>query len=172
MNFSTIFILRPIGTALMALGLLLAGAVAYNFLPVAPLPSVDIPFIVVFASRPGADPETMATSIAAPLERHLGEIAGVTELTSTSAIGSTTIVLQFDVNRDIEGAAHDVQAAINAATVDLPSDLPGRPYYRKFNPAEAPILTIALTSAKRCRRVRCTMRRTPSSPSACRSWTG
>ena len=146
MNFSTIFILRPIGTALMALGLLLAGAVAYNFLPVAPLPSVDIPFIVVFASRPGADPETMATSIAAPLERHLGEIAGVTELTSTSAIGSTTIVLQFDVNRDIEGAAHDVQAAINAATVDLPSDLPGRPYYRKFNPAEAPILTIALTS--------------------------
>ncbi len=146
MNFSTVFILRPIGTALLALGLLLAGAVAYNFLPVAPLPSVDIPFIVVFASRPGADPETMATSIAAPLERHLGEIAGVTELTSTSAIGSTTIVMQFDINRDIEGAAHDVQAAINAATVDLPSDLPGRPYYRKFNPAEAPILTIALTS--------------------------
>jgi multidrug efflux pump len=145
-NFSTVFILRPIGTALLALGLLLAGAVAYNFLPVAPLPSVDIPFIVVFASRPGADPETMATSIAAPLERHLGEIAGVTELTSTSAIGSTTIVMQFDINRDIEGAAHDVQAAINAATVDLPSDLPGRPYYRKFNPAEAPILTIALTS--------------------------
>jgi multidrug efflux pump len=145
-TFSTVFILRPIGTALLALGLLLAGAVAYNFLPVAPLPSVDIPFIVVFASRPGADPETMATSIAAPLERHLGEIAGVTELTSTSAIGSTTIVMQFDINRDIEGAAHDVQAAINAATVDLPSDLPGRPYYRKFNPAEAPILTIALTS--------------------------
>ena len=147
MNFSTPFILRPIGTALLALGLLLAGAVAYNFLPVAPLPSVDIPFIVVFASRPGADPETMATSIAAPLERHLGEIAGVTELTSTSAIGSTTIVMQFDVDREIEGAAHDVQAAINAATVDLPSDLPTRPFYRKFNPAEAPILTVALTSA-------------------------
>ncbi len=145
-NFSTGFILRPIGTALLALGLLLSGIVAYNFLPVAPLPSVDIPFIVVFASRPGADPETMATSIASPLERHLGEIAGVTELTSTSAIGSTTIVCQFDVDRDIEGAAHDVQAAINAATADLPSDLPVRPFYRKFNPAEAPILTIALTS--------------------------
>ena len=147
MNFSTPFILRPIGTALLALGLLLAGAVAYNFLPVAPLPSVDIPFIVVFASRPGADPETIATSIAAPLERHLGEIAGVTELTSTSSIGSTSIVCQFDIDRDIEGAARDVQAAIIAATPDLPSDLPGRPYYRKFNPAEAPILTLALTSA-------------------------
>ena len=146
MNFSTAFILRPIGTALLALGLLLSGIVAYSFLPVAPLPSVDIPFIVVFASRPGADPETMATSIASPLERHLGEIAGVTELTSTSAIGSTTIVCQFDVGRDIEGAAHDVQAAIIAATADLPSDLPIRPFYRKFNPAEAPILTIALTS--------------------------
>ena len=146
MNFSTPFILRPVGTALLALGLLLSGIVAYNFLPVAPLPSVDIPFIVVFAGRPGADPETMATSIAAPLERHLGEIGGVTELTSTSAVGSTVIVCQFDVDRDIEGAAHDVQAAIIAATADLPSDLPTRPYYRKFNPAEAPILSIALTS--------------------------
>ena len=139
--------MRPIGTALLALGLLLAGAVAYNFLPISPLPSVDIPFIVVFASRPGADPETMATSIAAPLERHLGEIAGMTELTSTSAIGSTTIVCQFDIDRDIESAAHDVQAAIVAATPDLPSDLPTRPFYRKFNPAEAPILTLALTSS-------------------------
>ena len=146
MTFSTPFILRPVGTMLLALGLLLAGVVAYNFLPVAPLPSVDIPTIVVFAGRPGADPETMATSIAAPLERRLGEIAGVTEITSTSAIGSTTIVIQFDIDRDIEGAAHDVQAAINAATSDLPSDLPTRPYYRKFNPAEAPILTLALTS--------------------------
>ncbi len=146
MNFSTPFILRPVGTALLALGLLLSGIVAYSFLPVAPLPSVDIPFIVVFAGRPGADPETMATSIAAPLERHLGEIGGVTELTSTSAVGSTVIVCQFDVDRDIEGAAHDVQAAIIAATADLPSDLPTRPYYRKFNPAEAPILSIALTS--------------------------
>ncbi len=146
MAFSTLFILRPVGTMLLALGLLLAGAVAYNFLPISPLPSVDIPTIVVFAGRPGADPETMATSIAAPLERRLGEIAGVTEITSTSAIGSTTIVVQFDIDRDIEGGAHDVQAAINAAVTDLPSDLPTRPYYRKFNPAQAPIMTLALTS--------------------------
>ena len=147
MTFSTPFILRPVGTMLLALGLLLAGAVAYGFLPVAPLPSVDIPTIVVFASRPGADPETMATSIAAPLERRLGEIAGVSELTSTSSIGSSTLVIQFDIARDIEGAAHDVQAALNAATSDLPADLPTRPYYRKFNPADAPIITLALTSA-------------------------
>ena len=146
MNFSTPFIMRPIGTMLLALGLLIAGAVAYNFLPVAPLPSVDIPTIVVIAGRPGADPETMATSIAAPLERRLGEIADVTEITSTSAVGTTTIVIQFDIARDIEGAAHDVQAAINAATSDLPSDLPTRPYYRKFNPADAPIMSLALTS--------------------------
>ena len=149
MNFSTPFILRPVGTLLLALGLFVAGATAYNFLPVAPLPTVDIPFIVVSAARPGADPETMATSIAAPLERHLGEIAGVTEVTSTSQIGSTAIVIQFDINRDIEGAAHDVQAAINAATPDLPSDLPTRPFYRKINPAEAPIITLALTSNTR-----------------------
>ena len=112
----------------------------------APLPSVDIPTIVVFAAQPGADPETMAASIAAPLERHLGQISGVTEITSTSAIGSSTIVVQFDIDRAIDGAAHDVQAAINAAEVDLPTDLPTRPYFRKFNPAEAPIMTIALTS--------------------------
>lgn len=146
MSFSTPFILRPIGTALLALGLFLAGLVAVNFLPVAPLPSVDIPTIVVFAGRPGADPETMATSIAAPLERHLGEIPGVSEITSSSATGSTFIVIQFEIERDIEGAAHDVQAAINAATPDLPSDLPVRPYYKKFNPADAPIVTLALTS--------------------------
>ncbi|MBV9784793.1 MAG: efflux RND transporter permease subunit [Acidisphaera sp.] len=146
MGFSTPFILRPVATILLSLGLLLAGAVAYRFLPVAPLPSMDIPTIVVFASRPGADPETMATSVASPLERRIGEIAGVTEITSVSAIGSTSIVVQFDVDRNINGAAHDVQAAINAATADLPSDLPTRPYYRKFNPAEMPILTIALTS--------------------------
>ncbi len=146
MGFSAPFIRRPVATMLLALGLLLAGIVAYRFLPISPLPSVDIPTIVVFAGRPGADPETMATSIAAPLERRLGEIAGVTEITSTSAIGSTSIVIQFDIDRDIEGAAHDVQAAINAATSDLPSDLPTRPYYRKFNPADAPILTLSLTS--------------------------
>jgi multidrug efflux pump len=146
MNFSAPFIARPVATMLLSLGLLLAGVVAYRFLPVAALPSVDIPTIVVFAARPGADPETMANSIAAPLERRLGEISGVTEITSTSAIGNTSIVIQFDIDRDIDGAAHDVQAAINAATTDLPSDLPTRPYYRKFNPADAPIMTLQLSS--------------------------
>jgi multidrug efflux pump len=146
MGFSDVFIRRPIATLLLSLGLLLSGVVAYGFLPVAPLPSVDVPFIVVFASQPGADPVTMAGSIAAPLERHLGEISGVTEITSTSSTGSTSIVLQFDISRDIYSAAHDVQAAINASLSDLPSDLPSRPYFRKFNPAEAPIMTIALTS--------------------------
>ncbi len=146
MNFSTPFIRRPIGTLLLALGLLLAGLVAYRFLPVAPLPSVDIPTIVVFASRPGADPETMANSVAAPLERRLGEISGISEITSTSSIGSTTIVVQFDISRNVDSAADDVQAAINAALPDLPSELPNRPYFRKVNPADAPIMTIALTS--------------------------
>jgi len=146
MNVSALFIRRPVATFLLAFGLLLIGLVAVRFLPVAPLPSVDIPTIVVFAGRPGADPETMAASIAAPLERRLGEIPGVTEITSTSSTGSTSIVIQFDIDRPIDGAAHDVQAAINAAYTDLPSDLPTRPYYRKFNPAEAPILTLSLTS--------------------------
>ncbi len=146
MGFSAPFIARPVATILLSLGLLLSGIVAYRFLPISPLPSVDIPTIVVFAARPGADPETMANSIAAPLERRLGEIGGVTELTSVSSIGSTAIVIQFDIDRSIDGAAHDVQAAINAATSDLPSDLPTRPYYRKINPADTPILTLALTS--------------------------
>ena len=146
MNLSAPFIHRPVATFLLAIGLLLTGLVAVQFLPVAPLPSVDIPTIVVFAGRPGADPETMAASISAPLERRLGEIPGVTEITSTSSTGSASIVVQFDIDRPIEGAAHDVQAAINAAYTDLPSDLPTRPYYRKFNPAEAPILTLSLTS--------------------------
>ena len=147
MNFSAPFIARPVATILLSIGLFLSGAVAYRFLPVAALPSIDVPFIVVVAARPGADPETMANSVAAPLERRLGEIAGVTEITSTSSIGNTSVVLQFDISRNISGAAHDVQAAINAATTDLPADLPIRPYYRKFNPADAPILTIALSSA-------------------------
>ena len=146
MNVSAPFIRRPVATALLAVGLLISGIVGVRFLPVAPLPSVDIPTIVVFAGRPGADPETMAASIAAPLERRLGEIPGVTEITSTSSTGSTSIVVQFDVDRPIEGAANDVQGAINAAYDDLPSDLPTRPYYRKFNPAEAPVLTLSLTS--------------------------
>src|SRR5579875_1132450 len=146
MNVSAPFIRRPVATTLLALGLLLIGVVAVRFLPVAPLPSVDIPTVVVFAARPGADPQTMAASIAAPLERRLGEIGGVSEITSTNATGNTSIVVQFDIDRDIDGAAHDVQAAINAATTDLPSDLPTRPYYRKFNPAEMPVLTLSLTS--------------------------
>jgi len=146
MNFSAPFIARPVATMLLAIGILLAGGLAYRFLPVAPLPSVDIPTIVVFAGRPGADPETMANSVAAPLERRLGEIAGVTELTSLSAVGSTSVIVQFDVGKNLESAAYDVQAAINAALPDLPAELPQRPYYKKFNPAEAPILTLALTS--------------------------
>jgi len=146
MGISAPFIARPVATILLAIGILLSGIVAYRFLPVAALPSVDIPTIVVFASRPGADPETMANSVAAPLERRLGEISGVAEITSISSVGATSVVVQFDIDRDINGAAHDVQAAINAAITDLPSDLPTRPYYRKFNPADAPIMTIALSS--------------------------
>jgi hydrophobe/amphiphile efflux-1 (HAE1) family protein len=147
MGFSAVFIARPVATILLAIGLFLAGGLAYRFLPVAALPSVDIPTIIVFASRPGADPETMANSIAAPLERRLGEIGGVTEITSISAIGYTTIVIQFDLSRDIHSAGSDVMAAINAATADLPSDLPIRPFYKKLNPAEAPVMTLALSSA-------------------------
>ena len=148
MNFSAPFILRPVGTALLALGLLIAGIVAYRFLPVAPFPNTDLPAIVVFASRPGADPATMASSVAAPLERRLGLIAGINEMTSISAQGATSIVLLFDVNRSVVGAAHDVQAAINAALTDLPADMPAAPYYKRFNPAAAPILTLTLTSRR------------------------
>src|SRR5450631_3760539 len=147
MGFSSFFIVRPIATMLLAIGLFISGGIAYQFLPVAALPSVDIPTIVVFAARPGADPETMANSVAAPLERRLGEIPGVTEITSTSSVGYSAIVIQFDLAREIHSAASDVMAAINAASADLPTDLPIRPYYRKFNPAEAPIMTLALSSA-------------------------
>jgi multidrug efflux pump len=146
MGLADIAIRRPIATILLALGLMLGGGVAYRFLPVSSLPRVDIPVIVVFAHRPGADPETMANSIAAVLERHLGTIPGVTEITSTNTTGSSNIVIAFDIDRDINAAAHDVQAAINAAVADLPGDLPTRPFYRKFNPADAPIMTLALTS--------------------------
>ena len=146
MNISAPFIRRPVATFLLAIGLMLCGLAAVRYLPVAALPAVDFPVIVVIAGRPGADPETMAASIAAPLERRLGEIPGVSEITSTSSTGSTSIVIQFELDRKIEDAAHDVQAAINAAYSDLPSDLPVRPFYRKFNPADAPILTLALTS--------------------------
>jgi len=145
-NFSWPFIRRPIGTTLMAIGLFLVGAIAYAFLPVASLPSVEFPTINVSASRPGADPNTMAATVAAPLERRLGEISGVTELTSTSSLGNSRITVQFDLSRSIEGAARDVQAALNAALSDLPGDLPTLPTFRKANPAAAPILILALTS--------------------------
>ena len=146
MNPSRLFILRPVGTTLLAIGLLLLGIAAYRALPVASLPTIELPTIRVSAGRPGADPETMAATVAAPLERRLGEIAGVTELTSTSNVGSTSISIQFDLNRRIDGAARDVQAAINAAANDLPGDLPQVPTFRKFNPASAPVLIVALTS--------------------------
>jgi multidrug efflux pump len=146
MNFSYPFIRRPIGTSLLAIGLFLVGAIAYHFLPVASLPSVDFPTIRVSASRPGADPAVMAATVAAPLERRLGEIAGVTEITSTSSLGSTSITVQFDLGRGIDRAARDVQAALNAALSDLPGDLPSLPTFRKVNPAASPVLIIALTS--------------------------
>ncbi|MCK9907938.1 efflux RND transporter permease subunit [Microbacteriaceae bacterium K1510] len=146
MNFSGPFIRRPIGTTLIAIGLFLVGAVAYAFLPVASLPSVELPTIHVSANRPGADPNIMAATVAAPLERRLGEIAGVTELTSQSSLGATSITVQFDLSRSVEGAARDVQAALNAALSDLPGDMPTLPTFRKMNPAAAPILILALTS--------------------------
>ena len=146
MNFSLPFIRRPVGTALLAIGLFLVGFVAYQFLPVSSMPTVEFPTIRVSASRPGADPVVMAATIAAPLERRLGEIPGVVELTSTNSLGSTNISIQFDLNRNIDGAARDVQAALNAALTDLPGDLPTLPRLRKVNPSAAPILILALTS--------------------------
>ncbi|HXX28107.1 MAG TPA: multidrug efflux RND transporter permease subunit [Terriglobales bacterium] len=146
MNISAPFIKRPIGTSLLTFALFLSGALAFNFLPVAPLPQVEFPVIQVSASLPGASPETMASSVATPLERQFGRIAGINQMTSTSQLGSTSVVLQFDLSRNIDAAARDVQAAINAARSQLPSYLPGNPTYRKVNPADAPILIIALTS--------------------------
>jgi multidrug efflux pump len=146
MNVSAPFIRRPVGTSLLALALLLAGALAFNFLPVAPLPQVEFPVISVSASLPGASPETMASAVATPLERQFGRIAGINQMTSSSQLGSTSIVLQFDLNRNIDAAGRDVQAAINAARSQLPANLPGNPTYRKVNPADAPILILALTS--------------------------
>jgi multidrug efflux pump len=145
-NLSKPFIERPVATALLTLGVMLAGALAYTRLPVAPLPQVDYPTISVSASLPGADPETVSTSVAAPLERYLGEIADVTEITSSSTNGQTRITLQFELDRDINGAARDVQAAINAAAADVSTSLSSNPSYRKVNPADAPLLILALTS--------------------------
>lgn len=146
MNLVSLFIRRPVATVLLALGLGMAGMTAYTLLPVAPFPNIDIPTIVVNASMPGASPETMASSVATPLERHLGTIAGVDEMTSRSNVNSTQVVLQFDINRDINGAARDVQAAINAARADLPAALRSNPTYRKFNPADFPVMILAMTS--------------------------
>src|SRR5271166_1834154 len=146
MNISAPFIKRPVGTSLLGAALLLSGALAFFFLPVAPLPQVEFPTISVGAGLPGASPETMASSVATPLERQFGRIAGVTEMTSTSRMGSTSITLQFDLSRNIDAAGRDVQAAINAARSQLPAALPSNPTYRKINPANAPIMILALTS--------------------------
>ncbi len=146
MNVSEPFIKRPVATTLLTIAIALAGAVAFRLLPVSPLPQVDFPTISVSAGLPGASPETMASSVATPLERQFGRIAGITEMTSSSSLGSASVTLQFDLNRDIDSAARDVQAAINAARGYLPSNLPNNPSYRKVNPADSPIMIIALTS--------------------------
>ena len=146
MNISEVFIRRPVATTLLTIAIGLAGTVAFRILPVSPLPQVDFPTVSVSASLPGASPETMASSVATPLERQFGRIASVTEMTSSSSLGSTSITMQFDLNRNIDAAARDVQAAINAARGYLPTNLPMNPTYRKVNPADFPILFLALTS--------------------------
>ena len=146
MNLTELFIRRPVATTLLTAGITLAGAVAFGLLPVSPLPQVDFPTISVQAQLPGASPEVMAATVATPLERALGRIAGVTEMTSSSSLGNARVTLQFDLNRSIDGAARDVQAAINAARSQLPTSLPRNPTYRKVNPADAPIMILALTS--------------------------
>src|ERR1700719_1521809 len=145
-SISEPFIRRPVATSLLTVAIALAGAAAFRLLPVSPLPQVVFPTISVSASLPGASPETMASSVATPLERQFGRIAAVTEMTSTSNLGSTNITLQFDLNRNIEAAARDVQAAINAARGYLPANLPSNPRYRKVNPADSPIFMISLSS--------------------------
>ena len=146
MNISEPFIRRPVATTLLTVAIALAGAIAFEVLPVAPLPEVDFPTISVGAGLPGASADIMASSVATPLERQLGHIAGVTEMTSSSTLGSTSITIQFDLSRDIDGAARDVEASINAARTDLPTNLPANPTYRKVNPADAPIMILGLTS--------------------------
>src|ERR1700677_2993787 len=146
MNISKPFIERPVATTLLTVAVALAGGVAYTVLPVSPLPQVDFPTISVNASLPGASPETMASSVATPLERQFGRIAAVTEMTSSSSLGGAGITLQFDLNRDINAAARDVQAAINAARGYLPTNLPSNPSYPKVNTAEQQIFQLALTS--------------------------
>src|SRR3979490_3313242 len=146
-GISAPFIRYPIGTALMMAGILFVGLVAYPLLPVAPLPQVDFPTVQVTANLPGASPETMATSVAQPLERQFAQIPGVAQMTSTSYLGTAAVTIQFDLNRSIDGAANDVQAAINAASGQLPKNLPSPPTYRKVNPADSPILLLSATSA-------------------------
>src|SRR4051812_13090813 len=149
MNLSSPFVRRPVGTVLLTIWIALAGIAAFFSLPVASLPQVDFPVISVSASLPGASPQTMATSVATPLERRLATIAGVNEVTSNSSTGSARITLQFDLNRQIDAAAREVQAAINASRADLPSNLRSNPTYRKANPSAAPVIILALTSPTR-----------------------
>src|SRR3546814_406306 len=146
MNLSAPFIARPVATMLLSLAILLLGGVSFGLLPVSPLPNMDFPVITVQASLPGASPEIMASSVATPLERSLGSIAGVSQMTSRSSQGSTRIIIQFDLDREINGAARDVQAAINAARNLLPSGMRSMPTYRKINPSQAPIMVLSLTS--------------------------
>src|SRR5215510_11565858 len=146
MSFSALFIRRPIGTTLLTIALALAGIIAYQFLPVSPLPQVEYATLEVQAALPGASADIMASAVATPLERQFGRIAGLNEMTSTSFLGATRISLQFDLSRDINAAARDVQAAINAARGQLPANLPNAPFYRKSNPADSPVMILALTS--------------------------
>src|SRR5882672_12202471 len=146
MSISTPFIKRPIATSLLTLALAMAGALAFYFLPVAPLPQVEYPTLNVNSQLPGASPDTMASAVTTPLERSFGRIAGITEMTSSSNTGQSQITMQFDLDRNIDAAARDVQAAINAARGQLPANLPNNPSYRKVNPADAPIMLLSLTS--------------------------
>src|SRR5689334_23446379 len=148
MNLSQPFVERPVATTLLTIGLALSGLVAFRLLPVSPLPQVDFPTISVSANLPGASPEVMAATVATPLERAMGRIAGVTEMTSTSSLGSTRVTLQFELSRNIDGAAREVQAAIQAARGDLPTSLPNNPTYRKVNPADAPVMILSMTSGR------------------------
>src|SRR5246127_2713652 len=146
MSVSAPFIHRPVGTALLTAAVALSGVIAFRLLPVSPLPQVDFPTITVGAQLPGASPETMASAVATPLERQFSRIAAVTEMTSSSSLGTTSVTLQFEMNRSINAAARDVQAAINAARGYLPTNLPANPNYRKVNPADSPIMILSLTS--------------------------
>jgi multidrug efflux pump len=146
MNPSRVFIERPVATTLLTIAIAIAGVISFMVLPVSPLPQVDFPTISVGAGLPGASPDIMASSVATPLERQFAHIAGVTEMTSSSSLGTTSVTLQFDLNRDINGAARDVEAGINAARSYLPANLPSNPTYRKVNPADSPIMVIGLQS--------------------------